>query len=383
MLHNCLCLLSCSHLLASQSLELNFKTSTGTFLNEDTTTEFRVFYELPKQQLTFITPNPQLSGQTRIARFGVLFKLSGKDKEWGDSWIVSLPQDSQVNLSQALTDKITGELKLKTEPGKYDFYIKVWDLYSKKIGEKKSKVIVDSILRAQNSTSPQIISSRRFVDNKFLIFEIYNFSSKPFDLIYTIKNFNDTVPIDTSRFINPIKLELPIDSLGYGVHIITLSVGTLKITDTIEINVPVKLKNYEERVKQLHYIAKAQEIKALLEVPIASRDSSLQEFWKKKEAEIAPLPSGSGIEEEYYRRVDYANEHFSAVRKGWQTDRGRIYILLGEPDAIDSHPFEIDGFPYEIWSYYFRRVELIFVDKKGFGDYELQTPYWDTRIYFK
>ena len=70
------------------------------------------------------------------------------------------------------------------------------------------------------------------------------------------------------------------------------------------------------------------------------------------------------------------------LEKGWLTDRGRIYILLGEPASIDSHPFEVDQSAYEVWYYDFKGLTLTFTDTKGFGDYELQTPYWDPKNIF-
>ncbi len=42
--------------------------------------------------------------------------------------------------------------------------------------------------------------------------------------------------------------------------------------------------------------------------------------------------------EEHYRRIEYANEHFAAGIPGWMTDRGRMYIVWGPPDEIESHP---------------------------------------------
>ena len=297
-----------SFLLSSLAspLELDFNITTGTFLNADTATEFRVFYELPKRQLTFINRSGDTAFQKRTAQFGILFKLSQGDKELGDNWVISVPQDS----SGLHKDKITGELRLKVDPGQYDFYIKIWDLNSQKAGEQKSKVVVTSI-RAKNPTSPQFISSRRFVDNKSLTFEIYDFSGKPFNLVYTINSFCDSVPIASPKFINPMKLDFPVDSLKRSLYIITLSVGTIKITDTLKIVIPVKLTNYEEKVKELYYIAKSQEIKSFLAAPVALRDSLWQAFWARKEAEIGI----EGIEDEYFSRVDYANEHFAAVRK--------------------------------------------------------------------
>ena len=46
---------------------------------------------------------------------------------------------------------------------------------------------------------------------------------------------------------------------------------------------------------------------------------------------------------EFYRRVAVANHNFSFLfGNGWRTDRGRIYIMYGQPDQIDDFPVVSD-----------------------------------------
>lgn len=69
-----------------------------------------------------------------------------------------------------------------------------------------------------------------------------------------------------------------------------------------------------------------------------------------------------------------ATERYSNyTRKGWRTDRGRVFILYGKPDEVERHPSEGVIKPYEIWYYYQieNGVQFVFVDKNGFSDYEL------------
>ena len=58
------------------------------------------------------------------------------------------------------------------------------------------------------------------------------------------------------------------------------------------------------------------------------------------------------------------------MREGWKSDRGRVYILYGEPDLIERKNFELAGGDSEIWHY--DRIEggvlFIFYDLKGTGD---------------
>ncbi len=84
--------------------------------------------------------------------------------------------------------------------------------------------------------------------------------------------------------------------------------------------------------------------------------------------------------EEYFARVDYANEKFKTHREGWKTDMGMVFIIFGVPDNIDRHPFELGDPPYEIWDYYAINRRFIFVDESGFGEYRSVYPIWDDRV---
>jgi GWxTD domain-containing protein len=66
------------------------------------------------------------------------------------------------------------------------------------------------------------------------------------------------------------------------------------------------------------------------------RSEFIGQFWRNRSQD----PDGieNVFEEEYYRRFLYANQHFGGHWEGWKTDRGRLYIMLGPPDEIDSYP---------------------------------------------
>ena len=121
------------------------------------------------------------------------------------------------------------------------------------------------------------------------------------------------------------------------------------------------------------------------------RDQFIEQFWLRRDP--TPDTPENEYKEEHYRRIAYANEHFSAGIPGWKTDRGRIYIIWGAPDQITSHPTggtydrpesegggETTTYPYEDWRYRYlegvgENVELEFVDQCSCGDYKLsQSP---------
>jgi GWxTD domain-containing protein len=137
--------------------------------------------------------------------------------------------------------------------------------------------------------------------------------------------------------------------------------------------VPTTINDLDLAIDQLVYIASQKEMDYIKDANTKEEKSKRYlEFWKKKDP--SPSTEENEVFNEYYRRIEYANEHFSHYVKGWKTDRGMVFILLGAPNNVDRHPFDLDAKPYEIWQYYEMNKQFIFVDETGFGDYRLITP---------
>jgi GWxTD domain-containing protein len=103
-----------------------------------------------------------------------------------------------------------------------------------------------------------------------------------------------------------------------------------------------------------------------------SRREFMKDFWEKRDTD--PDTEINEFREEFYRRIDYANERFKEGIPGWKTDRGRIYIYFGEPDSVDLRPMvrnpSMQGFHgYIFWRYYRYGFGILFFDKRGDGSY--------------
>ncbi|MFH0990729.1 MAG: GWxTD domain-containing protein [bacterium] len=76
----------------------------------------------------------------------------------------------------------------------------------------------------------------------------------------------------------------------------------------------------------------------------------------------------------YFQRIQLANDRFRVMGKeGWRTDRGRVFLLFGQPDEIEHFPSTGGNKPHEVWHY--RSLEngvyFVFIDLRNFGDYIL------------
>jgi len=83
----------------------------------------------------------------------------------------------------------------------------------------------------------------------------------------------------------------------------------------------------------------------------AQRDALIARFWASRDP--SPSTSENEFRDEYTRRVQFASERFSASGQagfGFDTDRGRIYLMFGPPDAIETQAAAAAD-PYETWRY--------------------------------
>src|SRR5579859_4163467 len=136
------------------------------------------------------------------------------------------------------------------------------------------------------------------------------------------------------------------------------------------------------------YIITPEERNAFLQLSTnEEREQFIEQFWLRRSSN-PDLPDND-FKEEHYRRIAYANEHFASGIPGWKTDRGRMYIMWGPADEVDSHPtggtydrpMEEGGgststYPWETWRYRYmegigENVIWEFVDPSGSGEYHL------------
>jgi len=124
--------------------------------------------------------------------------------------------------------------------------------------------------------------------------------------------------------------------------------------------------------RQARYLATKSEIKFYEALKtVEGKREFLANFWQTMEQGRGDFFPVTRVE--YLRRVKIADDRYGALGKdGWQTNRGRIYLLFGEPDEIERRP-NVGGKPHEIWTYYSieNGVEFVFVNRFATGDYEL------------
>ncbi|HJR53089.1 MAG TPA: GWxTD domain-containing protein [Gemmatimonadota bacterium] len=129
--------------------------------------------------------------------------------------------------------------------------------------------------------------------------------------------------------------------------------------------------NWEDALSLIRYESTEDEMDILEEIEEpAARLEAWACFWKIRD----PVPATATNEAlvSYFERIETANRTWkSALRPGYQSDRGRVYMTLGAPDDIIERPMPAGPVPFEIWRYYDYNVEIRFVDRIGFNNYEI------------
>jgi GWxTD domain-containing protein len=141
--------------------------------------------------------------------------------------------------------------------------------------------------------------------------------------------------------------------------------------DEIQINA-LSDEEVNDSIEELKFLLDDAQWRSLTALTPGGKRQFLIRFWKERDPD--PRTAVNEYRASFNERKEFAEQKYSYLgRHGWKTDRGRVYILYGQPDKIDFHPHDIDARPYEVW--YYDAIEggvmFVFVDRNNFGDYRL------------
>lgn len=104
-----------------------------------------------------------------------------------------------------------------------------------------------------------------------------------------------------------------------------------------------------------------------------TRKEFIADFWEKRDPD--PETPDNEFRTEFESRVAYANKRFKEGGRGMNTDRGRIYILMGPPDKFEeylNHEETSSRGSILWWIYYDHQLGVELVDEKGDGSYRIR-----------
>jgi GWxTD domain-containing protein len=134
------------------------------------------------------------------------------------------------------------------------------------------------------------------------------------------------------------------------------------------------ITNFDEMLSVLRYFDRQDWVDSMRRAAPDRRPAIWADFWKQTDP--VPITPENEALDEYLRRVQLANARFpDEGQPGWLTERGEVFIALGDPDEALDMSSGLDRTAQRVirWSYTSQQLVLYFQDQSGFGQFRL-TP---------
>ena len=135
----------------------------------------------------------------------------------------------------------------------------------------------------------------------------------------------------------------------------------IEVAETVVEGVSQNLTISDRKLELLPVMLSNEEAELYERLDGESRELYYDNYWNAR----------PGEHEGFLQRCQTVTSRFGSFnREGWQSDRGRVYLVYGEPDEVESSPFSTTQAPFTIWYYYGNQQEMfVFADLMGNGDY--------------
>src|SRR6185437_15781950 len=185
----------------------------------------------------------------------------------------------------------------------------------------------------------------------------------------------DTVKLVRQGSLSSALLDFPVASIGVGpVSVLASLVGA---SDSVQAPLFLSfgdafgITSFDELLSYLRFFTTPERLQALRDTPPEQRAAAWAAFWKQTD----PNPATQEHEalRDYFKRIATANGRYAEKGiPGWLTDRGRVYVTLGEPDQAGQQIGATSARGRaEIWVYTQYNLRLVFTSQGAAGRYRL------------
>ena len=185
----------------------------------------------------------------------------------------------------------------------------------------------------------------------------------------------DTVAVDSSRAVAGRVVVVPPGPLSIGRHQLRVSLVGAGQVATAQFLVSFSdlwaVSNFDDMISLLRYFPEADTLRHLANLPPEERAAAWRRFWH--DTDPNPLTPENEALDQYFARVRLANQRFRDEGvAGWLTDRGEVFITIGEPDqVVDPQAGMLVRGRTIAWVYNEYRLQLYFIDDSGFGRFRM------------
>jgi GWxTD domain-containing protein len=171
-------------------------------------------------------------------------------------------------------------------------------------------------------------------------------------------------------------VSVPISTVGVGIAQVSFtrrdSPDSAKAPLFVSFGEDIPLMSFEDMLGYLRFFASSSRLNALRTAPLERRATVWAEFLRATD----PIPETATNEEmqAYFTRIQQANGQFRMDRNpGWLSDRGMVFVALGEPDQILERTMNgmmsttqiASTTRLQIWQYRQYSSQLVFYEDNG------------------
>ena len=323
--------------------------------------------------------------------------------------IVRVPTFKEINRTD---ESVIFQHYFKVRPGNYSISFQIRDATSSRNSTQEGLITIPLLRSGQLSTPlivyqatprttldsvPRILASPRssavFGQDSDVAVYLEGYGSQArLPVVFVVQNdrgavmLRDTVVLQRHGGLLSGSVSIPISRVGIGIANVTFTRGdaadTVRIPVFVSFGDDIPLLSYEEMLLQLRYFAAPDRIKTLRDAPPEKRGVVWAEFLRSTD----PTPGTPENEalQSYFARVIQANARFreeAGGRTGWLSDRGKVFVALGEPDQMyeqtTNAPLTTSSVTgrgrLQYWDYTQYRVRFLFYDETGTGRWRI-TP---------
>ncbi len=178
-------------------------------------------------------------------------------------------------------------------------------------------------------------------------------------------------------------IEVPVSRIGIGVAEIALvregSASSAASGVFVSFGDELPVASFENMLTYLRYFAAPHRLDALRAAPEEQRPTEWARFVRETD-EQDNTPQHEALRD-YFARLVRANARYGdATSVGWLSDRGRVYITLGDPDQIiEPAAQNFNRVRQQVWEYRELNAQIVFYDETGTGRWRM-TPASNTRF---
>ncbi len=187
--------------------------------------------------------------------------------------------------------------------------------------------------------------------------------------------WNDTVRVTPRDGLRSGVVEVPVARIGIGVAQLTfVREGASDSSSTyvfVGFGGDLPVATFEDLLNYLRFFAAPYRLTQLRETPEENRPVAWAEFFKATDAR-PETPEHEDLRG-YFARLLRANGRFrEEATPGWLSDRGRVFITLGEPDQLlEPQAQDFSRNRQQLWEYRDLNMQLVFFDQTGTGRWRL------------